>query len=92
MTNLLDCIRIATAEGATPEEKQAGAAACCAIYASLSPPPGVPITVPHAPRSAVNLDQVLDLAVSKLRSLVPPGAEVHTTSLRFPFLSQAGKP
>jgi len=35
MTDLLACIRIALADGATPEQKQAGAAACCAAYAAL---------------------------------------------------------
>lgn len=89
MTNLLDCIRIALAEGATPEQKQAGATACCAVYAALSPPPGVPISVPHAPRPGVNLDQVLDLAINKLRAMVPSDAasEVTTASVHFPFLS-----
>ncbi len=87
MTDLLDCIRIALAEGATPEQKQAGAAACCAAYAALSPPPGVPISVPHAPRTGVNVDQVLDVAIAKLRSMLPPDANVTTESVRFPFLA-----
>ncbi len=86
MTDLLDCIRIALAEGATPEQKQAGAAACCAAYAALSPPPGVPISVPHAPRAGVNVDQVLDVAITKLRSMLPAAANVTTESVRFPFL------
>jgi hypothetical protein len=92
MTNLLDCIRTAIAEGATPEQKQAGAAACCAIYSALSPPPGVPLSVPHAPQTRIGLDQVLDLAIARLRAMVPPGAEVTTTSLRFPFLPPGSKP
>lgn len=87
MTDLLDCIRIALAEGATPEQKQAGAAACCAVYAALSPPPGVPISVPHAPRAGVNVDQVLDLAIAKLRTMLPGDANVTTESVRFPFLA-----
>ena len=86
MTALLDCIRIALAEGASPEQKQAGAAACCAVYAALSPPPGVPISVPHAPHAGVNVDLVLDLAIAKLRTMLPPDANVTTESLRFPFL------
>ena len=91
MTDLLDCIRIALAEGATPEQKQAGAAACCAAYAALSPPPGVPISVPHAPPlTRVNLDQVLDVAIAKLRTMLPVDANVTTESVRFPFLG--GKP
>ncbi|MCA9675604.1 MAG: hypothetical protein KC464_11255 [Myxococcales bacterium] len=86
MSDLLDCIRTAMTEGATPEQKQAGAAACCAIYSALSPPPGVPLTVPHAPQSRVGLDQVLDLAIAKLRSMLPADAGVTTESVRFPFL------
>jgi hypothetical protein len=86
MTDLLDCIRIALAEGATPEQKQAGAAACCAAYAALSPPPGVPISVPHAPRTGVDVDQMLDVAIAKLRTMLPADADVTTESVRFPFL------
>ncbi len=92
MTDLLDCIRIALAEGATPEQKQAGTAACCAVYAALSPPPGVPISVPHAARPAVNVDQVLDLAIARLRAMVPTDAAISTESVRFPFLKSGGKP
>jgi hypothetical protein len=86
MLDLLDCIRIALAEGATSEQKQAGAAACCAVYAQLSPPPGVPIRVAQATQTRVNLDQVLDLAIGKLRSMLPPETSVTTESVRFPFL------
>jgi hypothetical protein len=64
----------------------AGAAACCAAYATLSPSPGVPISVPHAPRTSVNVDQVLDVEIAKLRSMLPPDADVTTESVRFPFL------
>ena len=86
MTDLLDCIRIALAEGASPEQKQAGAAACCAVYAALSPSPGVPISVPHALRAGVDVDQVLDVAIAKLRSMLSPDANVTTESVRLPFL------
>jgi hypothetical protein len=87
MHDLLDCIRIAITEGATPEQKQAGAAACCALYASLSPPPGVPLSIPHV-QPRVNLDQVLDLAIAKLRTMLPAdaAAQISTTSIHFPFL------
>lgn len=92
MTDLLDCIRIALAEGATPEQKQAGATACCAVYAALSPPPGVPVSVPQAPQTRLNIDQMLDLAIAKLRSMVPAeaAAQMTMTSLRFPFLESGG--
>jgi len=86
MIDLLDCIRLALADGATPEQKQAGAAACCAAYAALSPPPGVPLTVPHVPQTRIGLDQVLDLAIARLRAMVPADATTTTESIRFPFL------
>lgn len=93
MTDLLDCIRIAIAEGATTEQKQAGAAACCALYASLSPPPGVSLTVPHAPHTRINLDQVLDLAIARLRSMIPADetSAQATASVHFPFLSSGSR-
>ena len=90
MTDLIDCIRTALADGATPEAKQAGAAACCAIYAALSPPPGVPMSNPHAsPRP--NVDQILDLAIGKLRSMLPADAQPTTSGVHFPFLGTGGK-
>lgn len=95
MTDRLDCIRIALAEGATPEQKQASAAACCALYAALSPPPGVPLSVPHVPQTRIGLDQVLDVAIAKLRAMMPPdtATQISTTSLHFPFLtSERGAP
>lgn len=92
MTDLLECIRTALAEGATVEQKQAGAAACCAVYSALSPPPGVPLSVPHAPQTRVGIDQVLDIAIAKLRSMVPADASVTTSSLGFPFLPPGGMP
>jgi hypothetical protein len=91
MSDLLDCIRIAITDGATLEQKQAGAAACCGIYASISPPPGVPITVAQTPQAHLGLDQVLYLAIAKLRAMVPAGSEVTTTSVRLPFLATGGK-
>ncbi len=92
MTDLLDCIRIALAEGATPEQKQAGATACCAVFAALSPPPGVPVSVPHGPQTRLSIDQMLDLAIAKLRAMLPAeaAAQMTTTSLRFPFLESGG--
>lgn len=92
MHDLLDCIRTAIADGATPEQRQAGAAACCQLYAALSPPPGVPISVPHVPRPTFQLDQALDLAIAKLRAMVPAGTDVSTTSVRFPFLGGGKAP
>jgi hypothetical protein len=49
--------------------------------------------VPHAPRTGVNVDQVLDLAIAKLRAMVPPDAasEIATASVHFPFLSSGGR-
>lgn len=89
MTDLLDCIRTALTEGATPEQKQAGASACCAIYAALSPPPGVPISVPHAQPPRIGVDQMLDVLIAKLRAMVPADAQISTASVHIPFLGNA---
>jgi hypothetical protein len=90
MTDLLECIRIALAPGATSEQKQAGGAACCAVYAALSPPPGVSLT---APQPRIGVDQVLELAIGKLRGMLPAesAAQVTISALHFPFLDTASK-
>jgi len=47
----------------------------------------VPISVQHAPpQTRVNVDHVLDLAIGKLRSMLPADAAITTESVRFPFL------
>jgi hypothetical protein len=87
MNQLLDAIRAATAPEATPEARAAGVAACRTILAALEATTGEPMAV-AAPAvvspiagivgmlRGVPPDQLLDLAISKLRAALPAGIEV----------------
>lgn len=88
MDNVIDSIRAAIAGDATPEAKAAGATACRAILAALEGTPGqplaAPITIPPAAQIAsavsalrgVPAEQLLDLAIARLRAALPAGTEV----------------
>ncbi|MBE7450538.1 MAG: hypothetical protein HS111_17055 [Kofleriaceae bacterium] len=82
MEPALEALRAALADGATPDQRAAGVAACRAIIAALEATPGEPMPVAASPETAtaitapislagLSLDQVLDLAIGKLRSMVP---------------------
>ena len=78
--NLIESIRAAAAEGSTPEARAAGANACRALLAALEPP--VPATPPRLPVAAIAAaiknvppDQLADLLIAKLRTLVPADAQ-----------------
>ena len=93
MNDLIDSIRAALAPGATPEAKGKGMDACRAILAALGASPGEPMSavVPANPVAAlvgalrgVPPDQLLDLAIAKLRAALPAGVEAATaTPLKF---------
>ena len=84
----LEAIRAAFADGASLEDKRAGAIACRTLLAVLETQPGLPLGAPPAPSATtalasalpqlgqVNVDQVLDLVILKLRSLLPADAAV----------------
>ncbi len=87
MQELLDAIRAAVAPEASAESRAAGAGACRAIMTTLEARPGEPITsaitTPASPIAAivsglrgVPADQLLDLAIAKLRSMLPADANV----------------
>lgn len=89
MDNLIESIRSALAPDATPETRQAGAAACRTILAALESVPGQPlagaaVVPPNASNIAnvvaslrgVPADTLLDLAIAKLRAALPAGADV----------------
>jgi len=88
MDNLLEAIRAATAPEASEEARAAGVAACRTILVALEAQPGEPIAaaiVPPNPTQVasavaalrgVPVDQLLDLAIAKLRSALPAGADV----------------
>ncbi len=78
MEPTLEALRAALADGATPDQRAAGVTACRAILAALDstpgePLPGAPLPVPAAanPLGGLSLDQVLDLAIGKLRTMLP---------------------
>ena len=89
MENLIESIRSAVAADATPEARAAGIAACRTILSALEAIPGdafAPATVVTPNTSAivaavgalrgVPADQLLDLAILKLRAALPAGVEV----------------
>jgi len=87
MLDLIEAIRAAVATEASPEARAAGAAACRAILGALEASPGQPMataapidtsqiaTVVGALRG-IPADQLLDLAIAKLRSALPAGTDV----------------
>ncbi|HEY3805974.1 MAG TPA: hypothetical protein VGL61_25370 [Kofleriaceae bacterium] len=94
---VLAALRASLASDASPDARKAGAAACRAILASLDPAALQPPSS-HAP-SAPNVqalasalvalrgvppEQLLDLAITKLRAAVPAGVTVPaSTPLKF---------
>jgi hypothetical protein len=102
MENVLESIRAAVAVDATPEVRAGGVAACRAILAALEAQPGEPIvanvvapspspiaTVVAALRG-VPADQLLDLAIAKLRAALPAGADVpQAQPLKFQLIPRA---
>lgn len=83
---LIESIRAAIAEGSTREARAAGAAACRTILAALEAVPGERLVAQAAPAQhgsspiaaivaglrGTPPDQLLDLLIAKLRSMVPP--------------------
>ena len=92
MDNVIDSIRAAIVSDATPEATATGATACRAILAALGGTPGqplgAPVAVPHSATQIANAvsalrgvpaEQLLDLAIAKLRAALPAGVEVAPT-------------
>ncbi len=87
MENVLESIRAAIASDATPDTRAAGAIACRAVLAALETTLGQPLAtatpVASSPiASAVSalrgapVEQLLDLAIARLRAALPAGVEV----------------
>ncbi len=74
MKDLIEAIRAAVADGATPDQKAIGAHACRTIMTALDAEPGKPIVLPGTPTppplSGLSLDQVLDLTIARLSTVV----------------------
>ncbi len=99
METLIETIRLATASEATDEVRAAGAAACRTILIALEAKPGESLappstsTVPDSPIAAVvaglrgvPVDQLLDLAIAKLRTLVPADATPLSPRISIPLI------
>ncbi len=83
MDTFIQTIRTAVGEGATADQKQAGAVACRAILAALEGQTGHALSA-LAPASArPEVDQVLDLVIARLRAMVP--ADPSATPARLSF-------
>ena len=87
MDQLIEAIRAAVAPSASPEARAAGAHACRTILAALDAPSGqplaTPVPIPASPIATivgalrgVPPDQLLDLAIAKLRAALPAGTDV----------------
>ncbi len=75
MEQMIDSIRVAIADGATAEQKAAGAQACRTIMTALEAEVGKPIALAGAPTpgplAGVSPDQALDLLIARLSAMVP---------------------
>ncbi len=73
MDEMIDAIRGAVADGATAEQKVAGARACRNILTALEAEVGKPIALPGAPApsplAGISPDQALDLLIAKLSTM-----------------------
>ena len=89
--SLIHSVREALASTATDEARRAGAQACRTLLAALDAkhgealiPAPVQPTTPNGVQAIVSLlrsappDQLLDLAIAKLRTLVPPTEQAAT--------------
>lgn len=86
MDTLIDAIRLSIANDASVEARTAGVHACRTILAALEAKAGEPLAptpVAATPLQAIvgalrtmPLDQLLDLAITKLTAVLPPGTEV----------------
>jgi hypothetical protein len=97
MTDLVEVIRNAIARDASPEARAAGAQACRAILSALDATPGEPrpaaiaspppVATIAAALRGLPADQLLDVAIAKLQSMLPADTKLSpVTPLRFDFI------
>jgi hypothetical protein len=93
VNTLVEAITAAIADGASDEARATGAQACRTILAALEATAGEPLTAsapavaaPAAPAAAIvgalrgmPAEQLLDLAIARLKAALPPGADVQPT-------------
>lgn len=89
MNTFIDSIQKALAEDATPEQKQAGAAACRALITALEAQTGQTLgaLAPAAP-PRLDVDQVLEVVIARLRAMVPTeGPTAARAGLTIPMVT-----
>ena len=73
MQEMIEAIRAAVTDGATPEQKASGALACRTILAALDAEPGKAIALPGAPTpgplAGLAPEQALDLLIARLSAI-----------------------
>jgi len=73
MQEMIESIRTAVTDDATPEQKAAGAVACRTILAALEAEAGKAITLAGAPTTGplagISPDQALDLLIARLSAI-----------------------
>lgn len=86
MNELIEAIRAAVAEGATAEQKLAGAHACRTILTALEVEPGKAIVVANTPApsplAGMAPEQAMDLLIARLSALVPQQSAQPSKPLR----------
>lgn len=101
MEELLEAIRAATSSDATDEAKASGATACRTLLSALEAKPGealappVPLPSTSAPDigalvagiRGVPVDQLLDLAIAKLRTMVQPAEAAPVRAFTVPLVA-----
>jgi hypothetical protein len=107
MENLIESIKNALVSGASDEARAAGVQACRTILVALDTPAGVPMAAavqtpsePAAPLHAAVAalrglppDQLLDLAIARLKAALPPGSEAPPVRrLNVPLVAVAPVP
>jgi len=73
MQEMIESIRAAVTDGATPEQKASGALACRTILAALEAEAGKAIALPGTPTpgplAGISPDQALDLLIARLAAI-----------------------
>ena len=99
MNEMIEAIRVAVAEGATAEQKAAGAQACRTILTALEVEPGKAIVIASAPAASplagMAPEQAMDLLIARLSALVPAEREEPPPAarpLRIAFVQPPARP
>ncbi len=97
---LIESIRAAVADGASAETRAAGVDACRTLLAALDTSPGQPLAPPTPSAPAVGqqvamlatalrgmpMDQLAELLIAKLRTLVPADQQPAVRSIHIPLV------